>query len=96
MKAIKINIEGASFLLPDTHQFYEFPTYILKHKAEIKKHVEAGKKLASDPLTNHFQDLPDMSEFKRITGIIGYPITMHDIVLYALDQKVEVVLEIGI
>lgn len=94
MKAIKIIIGGAAFLLPDSHQFYEFPTYILQHKDAILQHIEAGKKFSIDPLTNHFEGLSDLKEFKRITGIIGYPFNAHDPDLYAIDRNVEIISEV--
>ena len=96
MKAIKIKIGGSSFLLPDSHDNYDFPAYILEHKKAIKSHIDAGKKLASDPLTDHFKGLADMSEFKQTTGIIGYPFNVHDPDLYAIDRDVEIVLEIDL
>ena len=88
MRAIKVNIAKSSFLLPDSHQFYDFPTYILQHKDQIEQHVKAGKKFASDPLTDHTIGLPDLSEFKRITGIIGYPFDSRDPTLYALHCRI--------
>ena len=96
MRAIKINIAGASFLLPESHQFYEFPTHILRHKAEIKQHIEASKKFSSNPLIDHPTKLPDLSEFKRITGIIGFPFDARDPDLYALDKGIEISLEVDL
>ena len=96
MRAIKIHVGEASFLLPDSHQFYEFPSYIVQHKEKILQHVTASKKFVNDPLTDHTADLPDLSEFKRITGIIGYPFNIHDVDLYVLDRKVHVTLEVRI
>lgn len=95
MKATKINIAGSSFLLPEAEN-YTFPTYIVRHKDAISAHVEAGRKFAADPLSSHFEGLPDVSEFKKITGIIGFPFSAHDPDLYALDKGFEVVLEVDL
>lgn len=96
MLATKIKIGGSFFLLPDSHGDYEFPTYIVEHKEAILEHVMAGNKLKEDPLADHFDDLPDMTEFRRITGIIGFPFDAHDPDLFALDRGVEIVLEVEI
>jgi hypothetical protein len=95
MKAIKITIDGAAFLLPDTHHYgYEFPTLVIEHRAAIAQHIEAGHKFATDPLTDHFAGLPDLTDFKQITGIIGFPLDMRDAEMYAALNSVEIVLEV--
>ena len=96
MKATRIKIEGTAFLLPESHQSYEFPSYILKHKEAIKNHIEAGKKLVKDPLTDHFAGLQDLSEFKKVTGIIGFPFNQHDPSLYAQDRGIEILAELDL
>lgn len=97
MKAIIIIINNSKFLLPGSHQFYEFPSYIEKHKDDIVKHIELGKKVAENPLIEHsFSSLPNLDDFKRITGIIGHPFDMRDPELYALDKSIEIVLEVTI
>jgi len=96
-EAIKITINGKSFLLPgEQNGFYEFPTYIQQHRAAIVEWVEASKHQVKDPLGDHMSGLPDMSEFKRITGIIGFPFSAHDPDLYALDRGWNVVMEVDI
>lgn len=94
MKAIKIIIDDTSFLLPESHQFYDFPGYIKKHKSDIQLHIKAAGKAALSPSTNHAPELPDMSDFKRVTGIIGFPFNMHDPDMYALDRKIEITMEV--
>lgn len=94
MRAIKIIIDGTSFLLPESHQFYDFPEYIKKHKSDIQLHIQAGKKAALSPSANHLSGLPDMSDFKRVTGIVGFPFNMHDPDMYALDRKIEITMEV--
>lgn len=93
MKAIKLKINASSFLLPESHQFYEFPSYIQKHRSELLLYANAVRNFASDPMSDHFSTLPDMSDFKRITGIIGFPFDMNDADLYALDRKIQITME---
>jgi len=95
VEAIKITINGKSFLLPsEQNGFYEFPTFIIRHRAAIAKWIEASKGQVEDPLGDHMSGLPDMSEFKRITGIIGFPFNAHDPDLYALDRGIQVVMTV--
>ncbi|MFA5495544.1 MAG: hypothetical protein WC247_12265 [Porticoccaceae bacterium] len=96
MKAIKIRISGAVFLLPDTHQFYEFPAYINRHRDDIAAHVAAADKFSRDPLGDHFSGLPDLTDFKRVTGIVGFPFDLRDPDLYAANQGIEIVLEVDL
>lgn len=99
MQVAKINIAGKSFLLPETHfDNYEFPTYILENlsllEEFITKGVAAMKKFSTDPFGDHLSDLPDVSEFKQVTGIMGNPFDMRDIEMYLLSNPVDVVVEI--
>lgn len=94
MLATKIKIGESCFLLPESHGDYEFPAYILEHKKAILQHIEAANKIEKDPLTSHFEGLPNMTAFVNKTGIIGFPFNAHDPVLYALDRGVEVVVEV--
>ena len=95
MEAIRITIEGNPFLLPgDKNGFYEFPTYIQQHRAAVIEWIEASKKQLADPLADHMSGLPDLSEFKRVTGIVGFPLNAHDPDLYALDRGVRIVMDV--
>lgn len=93
MKAIKIKIAGTEFLLPEKED-YEFPTYILAHKHLIEAYVAAGKAWSKDPLNDHFHGLPDASDFRATTGIIGFPFDAHDPNLYAADRQIDVVMAV--
>ena len=93
MKAIKIKIAGTEFLLPESDS-YEFPAYILANKPLIAAHVAAGKKWLTDSMTDYFSDLPDATDFKSVTGIIGFPFDARDPNLYAIERGIEIALEI--
>lgn len=94
MQAILIKIDGTAFLLPDSHGGYEFPGYVLGHLARIRQHIDAVRRWAADPLGADLGSLPDLAEFKRVTGIIGWPLNSHDPQLYALDRGIEIVMEL--
>jgi len=93
MKAIKIKIAGAEFLLPESGG-YEFPAYILANKSLIEAHVAAGKKWLTNSMTDYSLGLPDATDFKSVTGIIGFPFDARDPNLYAIDRGIEIALEI--
>lgn len=95
MKAIKIKIREAEFLLPETHSDYEFPSYILNNKEAIIQYIAKSKEVLKNPLADHnFNDTLNMDEFKKKTGIIGWPFDMRDINLFALDRNIEITAEI--
>lgn len=96
MNAIKITLHGAAFLLPDTHGEYAFPDYIQAHSEAILQYIEAGQRLANAPDSDPFAGLPSLQMFKRQTGIIGYPLTAHDVQLYVLDKQVQVIMEVAL
>lgn len=87
-EAIKIFVAGQAFLLPATHSDYVFPNYIREHVEAIAQHV-----IATDALD---VQLPDLGDFKRKTGIIGWPLSLHDVDLYIADRKIDVKLVLQI
>lgn len=94
MRTVKIIIKNKSFLLPESHSDnYEFPTYINENKENIIKCIDAYDDWLPNPLKD-MGKIPDMSEFKAKTGIIGIPFNLHDVDLYILDRKVDVVMEV--
>ena len=96
MQAVKIDIAGSSFLLPESHSDnYEFPTYITEHKPQIEQCVSAYQQWLKSPLSD-MPTTPDMSEFKQKTGIIGVPFNLHDVDLYVLEKGVDIVMEIDL
>lgn len=96
MQAIKINIAGTSFLLPESHSdHYEFPTYITDHKPQIEQCVSAYQQWLKSQVDD-MPPVPDMSEFKQKTGIIGIPFNMHDVQMYALTHGVDIVMEVDL
>lgn len=101
MRFVKIHISGKSFLLPEAKSdAYEFPAYIEENILLLSEFIEKGnaamKKFRTDPLTDHFSSLPDVSEFKARTGIIGVPFDMRDVDLYlATNKDAEIALEVS-
>lgn len=95
MKAVKINIGGKSFLLPESHaDMYDFE-YIQANKANIIACIQAYEEWLKNPMSD-IPSSPDMREFKEKTGIIGAPFNLHDPDLYALDRGVEIEMEINL
>ncbi|MBX8493142.1 hypothetical protein K5D42_25055 [Pseudomonas cichorii] len=99
MKVIRIQLAGTQFLLPEGHGDYEFPGYVLEHKARIEAYVTAFKAYARNMLTGSLPVMSDdLKAFRQRTGIIGYPFDMHDANLFALDpgRGVTVVLDLAL
>ncbi|MFK4751452.1 hypothetical protein [Oceanobacter antarcticus] len=97
MNATKIRISGAEFLLPDTHSDYEFPTYIMEHRSEIQQKIAGAKMMLKNPMSyEQLVDIPDMTEFKQKTGIIGWPFDMRDVNLYELDRCINITMTINL
>lgn len=98
MQATLITLAGMQFLLPADKSDYEFPSYVLKHKPQIERLLVMADHALSNPLAD---PLPgptreEMREFRERTGIVGYPIDLHDPVLYAVDRQIEIILEVNL
>ncbi|MPQ69499.1 hypothetical protein [Pseudomonas sp. MWU12-2323] len=96
MKVMRLKMSGTVFLLPETHGDYEFPNYILQHQEQISEFVTASMVYARNPLALESPVMSDMLKaFRARTGIIGYPFSLHDVDLYAMDpgRNVEIVAE---
>lgn len=95
MNVIRIRIAGAVFLLPDTHNDYAFPGYIIEHRELIAGAVELGQEVLAAPLDVHGAELSEaLKALKLRTGIIGFPFDLRDADLYALNRQLNVVLDV--
>lgn len=99
--AVKIIIDSYSFLLPDTHEGYEFPGYVLQHKGLISDYILASKMVlsaASEPFSVEMQTASDtvamlkkqLVEFKERTGIMGFPFDLKDVDQLILANNIDV------
>ncbi|QIQ22135.1 hypothetical protein [Zophobihabitans entericus] len=102
-----IEIAGRKFLLPDTHNDYPFPQYIIEHKERIEELIQVNNKilkLMGKPFSAEMEVEANkakllkhqLSVFIDKTAIIGFPFDSRDAELYAIDRKVNIALKFSI